>query len=118
MIGVAQQIREHRGTIARTLRESFGVGLSDLGGALSWGEMKLLLEQAAGDVSTWYGAVLAGWAYPASMVDLLGIVGQHGKKAFEVRLMPWQIAEDSDKVATPDEVQVASAEFDAEIIFS
>ncbi|MGN7861453.1 hypothetical protein ACTJI8_12805 [Microbacterium sp. 22303] len=118
MIGVAREIREHRGTIARTLRETFGVGLSDLGGALSWGEARLLLEQAATDTSTCYGAELAGWAYPASMLDLIGIVGQHGKGALDARLMPWQMAEDAKQKPTVDEVAVASAEFEDEILFS
>lgn len=118
MIGVAQEIQRNRGSIARTLRETFGTGLSDLGGALGWGEAKLLLEQAATDPSTWYGAELAGWAYPASMLELIGVVGQHGKGALEARLMPWQMGEDASKVATPDEVAEASAEYDTEIVFT
>jgi hypothetical protein len=47
------------------------VGLSDLGDGFSWGEAKLLIEEAAADPGTAFGAELAGWAYPASLRELL-----------------------------------------------
>lgn len=102
----------------RTLRQVCGVGLSDLGDAVPWGEAKLLIESAAADTSTHLGAELAGWAYPASTLELITVLGQFGKGALQARLMPWQMAEDAKKRATPDEVAQATAELDAEIIFS
>ena len=111
-------MKERPGTVARTLRETFGVGLSDLGDGLSWGEAKLLLEEAAADPSTALGAELAGWAYPASTLDLLGIVAQFGKKATEARLMPWQMAEDRAGQPTPDEIAEAEAALAESIVFT
>jgi len=106
--------------IARTLRETFGVGLSDLGDAVSWGEAKLLLEEAAADPSTAFGAELAGWAYPASMRDLLSLAAQIGNKDAFKKVTPWAMQNPRGPAhgATSEEVAAAQAELDSGIVFA
>ncbi|MDN3309558.1 hypothetical protein QWJ90_01300 [Microbacterium oryzae] len=121
MIAVARIIRERRHTVARTLRETFGVGLSDLGDGLSWGEAKLLIEEASGDPSTALGAELADWAYPASMPDLLTLIAQIGNEKAARKVMPWvmQSPKRQDETrATTDEIAAAEAELDSGIVFA
>ena len=92
------------------------MGLSDLGGAVVWGEAKLLIEQAAGDGGTWLGAELAGWAYPATMPVLLGLVAQIGDERASRRVMPWSMKREHPR-ATPDEIAAADAALEDEIVF-
>ncbi|MFF7683160.1 hypothetical protein ACFZA2_10395 [Microbacterium sp. NPDC007973] len=103
--------------MTRTLRETFGVGISDLGGAVSWGEARDLINEAAADPGTQLGAKLAGWAYPASIPQLLMLVAQTGKASKKV--MPWALktprAEDQ---ASPDEVAAAQASLEDGIVFA
>lgn len=104
-------------TVARTLR-AMGTGLSDLGGALTWGEAILLLEAAAGDPSTHLGAELAGWSYPASVPTLLALTAQVGGPGAR-KVMPWVLRlHDDGPRATPDEVAVATAELEDSIVFT
>lgn len=118
MIAVAQTIKEHTRTIARTLRETYGVGLSDLGDGLTWGEAKILIEESADDPSTRFGAALAGWSYPASIPELISLTAQlRDKKAVE-KLMPWALKTHSGPKATQSEIAEAEAELEAEIVFS
>ena len=94
-----------------------GAGISDLGGAILWGEAKLLIESAAQDTSTALGAKLAGWAYPASMPDLLTLVASIGNERAAKKIMPWTLGRktDTDK-ATADEIAAANAELEAGFI--
>jgi hypothetical protein len=97
------------------------VGLSDLGGALTWGEAKILLDDAAADPGTALGAELAGWAYPASMRDLLSLVAQIGDHRVARRLMPWVLENprrEAGAKATPDEIATAEAELENEFVFT
>ncbi|OIU88662.1 hypothetical protein [Microbacterium sp. AR7-10] len=116
MIAVAQIIREHRGVAARTLR-AFGVGISDLGDRLLWGEAKLLLEGAAVDPSTPLGAELAGWAYPASTLELLSLMAQIGDQKAAKKLMPWALPK-NEPTADAAEVAEAQAALDEGLVFS
>ena len=99
--------------------ETFGVGLSDLGDGLSWGEAKLLIEEASSDQSTALGAELAGWAYPASIRDLISLSAQIANPDVAQKLMPWTLEQPGSKEpnATADEVAQAIAELDSGIIF-
>lgn len=96
------------------------MGLSDLGGALSWGEAILLLEQYAADPGTALGAKLAGWAYPASMRELLSLMAQIGNQKAANKVMPWVMKppRQREPQATPDEVATAAAELEDGIVFS
>ncbi|GGH34238.1 hypothetical protein [Microbacterium album] len=96
------------------------MGLSDLGDAVTWGEAKLLIEEAAADPSTAFGAELAGWAYPASMPALLGLIAQIGDAKASKRVMPWAMENPRrpKETATPDEVAAAEAELEAGIVFA
>lgn len=120
MIGVARSIREHRGAIARTLRETFSVGLSDLGDALSWGEAIVLIEEASADPSTALGAELAGWAYPATMPQLLTMIGAIGSERASRKVMPWALSSprSNQPKATTEEVAIAQAELEDGIVFA
>ena len=103
-----------------TLR-GYGTGLSDLGDRLSWGEAKTLLEEAAGDGGTALGAELAGWAYPASMPQLIALSAQIGDPKTARRVMPWAMDNPRRKKqnqATPDEIAAAQAELEAEFVFT
>lgn len=118
---VVQLIKEHRVPIARTLRETHGIGLSDLGDGVTWGEAKTLLEDAAADGGTVFGAWLAGWAYPASMRELIALSAQIGDPKVSKRLMPWAMDNPRRRQApraTPDEIATAEAELDAEYVFN
>lgn len=120
MIAVAQVIREHRGVVARTLRETFGVGLSDLGDGLTWGEAKLLIEEASADTGTALGAVLAGWAYPASTRQLIALVATIRDRKATKKLMPWALPDPRKSKTTADAAEVAEAQaaMEAGLVFS
>lgn len=119
ILSVAQFIRERPGIIAVTLR-GYGIGLSDLGGAVTWGEARLLLEEASADTATALGAELAGWAYRASLPDLLSIIAQIGDQKASRKVMPWVMKNPrtTEAKATPDEIAVATAEMESGIVFS
>ncbi|WP_258186443.1 hypothetical protein [Microbacterium sp. PAMC21962] len=89
-------------------------GLSGLGGALTWGEARLLLDEAAADTSTVLGAHLAGWAYRATTPELMMIAATVGARAAEI--MPWAITKPEQ--ATPAEVASALAQLEDEIVFT
>lgn len=118
MIAVAQTIRTHRPLVARTLRETAGVGLSDLGDGLTWGEAKILLEEYASDPSTHLGAALAGWAYPASTPDLIALIAQIRDEKASKKLMPWVLKLSPKQSAPAAEVALAEAELESGIVFS
>jgi hypothetical protein len=120
MIAVARVIREHRGTVARTLRETFGVGISDLGDGLTWGEAKLLLEEASGDTGTALGAKLAGWSYRASTREMLSLIAEIGDAKASKKLMPWVLPDPRRSGSTADAVEVAAAqaELEAGLVFA
>lgn len=118
MIAVAQIIRDHRRVISRTMREEAGVGLSDLGDGLSWGEAKILIEEYASDPATHFGAELAGWAYPASTLELITLVATIRDEKATKKLMPWALQKKSGPTATPDEIATAEAELEADVVFS
>jgi hypothetical protein len=100
------------------LRETYKCGLSDLGDAVTWGEAKILIEDAASDPSTSLGAELAGWAYPASMLDILSLAAQIGNRKVTAKLMPWALDGGRKQKSTPDEVAAAQAALDADFIFT
>ena len=104
--------------MTRTLRETFSVGLSDLGDGLTWGEAKILIEEAAADPSTHLGAELAGWAYPASTPDLISLVAQIRDEKAVKKLMPWALKVATGTTATPEEVEAAQAELEQGIVFA
>lgn len=119
MISVARLVRDRRRTVARTLRETFGVGLSDLGDGLTWGEARLLLEEAASDPSTALGADLAGWAYPATTPMLISLSAQINDRSAAKRLMPWEMGSSGTKHgASDEELAAAQAELNAGIVFA
>ncbi|WP_291053731.1 hypothetical protein [Herbiconiux sp.] len=97
------------------------MGLSDLGDALSWGEAKILLEDAAVDGGTPLGAELSGWAYQASMIELLSLMAQIGDPKVAKRVMPWALELPGRKAGAPAasaaEVAAANAELDADFVF-
>lgn len=117
MMAVAQIVKERPETVAVTLR-GFGVGLSDLGDRLTWGECWLLLKRSAGDHATPLGAELAGWAYQASMRDLISLSAQIGDPKVSRKLMPWAIESPGRHGASEAEVAEATAELESEFIFS
>lgn len=94
------------------------MGLSDLGDGLTWGEAQILIEEAASDPSTRLGAELAGWAYPASAPDLIALVAQIRDEKTAKKLMPWSLQVARGPAATPDEVAVAQADLESEIVFA
>lgn len=96
---------------------AFGVGISDLGDRLLWGEAKLLLEGAAEDTSTLLGAELAEWAYPASVVELLSLIAQIGNEKTAKKLMPWALPKNEPR-ADAAEIAEAQAALDEGLIFS
>lgn len=96
------------------------MGLSDLGDALTWGEARVLLEQAAADPGTAFGAELAGWAYPATMPELLTLIGAIGNEKASRKVMPWTLRtpRSNGTKATDEEVAIAQAELDDGIVFA
>lgn len=95
------------------------MGLSDLGDAVSWGEACVLIKRAAADPSTALGAELAGWAYPASMPELLTMIAQIPSKNAAKAVMPWSMKVPQEQApATPDEVAAANSALEADFVFS
>jgi hypothetical protein len=95
------------------------VGLSDLGDGLTWGEAKILLDEAAADPGTALGAKLANWAYPASLRELLTLIAQIGNEKASRKVMPWAMPLAGSKAtATAEEVAVAQAELEGSIVFA
>lgn len=106
--------------MARTLRETFGVGLSDLGDAVTWGEARLLIEEASSDPATALGAELAGWAYPANLPALLTLIATIGDQRASRKVMPWVMKNprSAGPSATDEEIATAQAELEDGIVFS
>ncbi len=100
------------------MRETFGVGLSDLGDAVLWGEAQFLIEAAATDPSTVLGAELAGWSYPASTRDLIELIATIRDEKASKKLMPWALKIDAGQKADPVEVAAAQDELTAGIVFA
>ena len=96
------------------------MGLSDLGDAVLWGEAKLLIEEASVDPATALGAELAGWAYPASLPDLLSLIAQIGDAKASRGVMPWAMTDPRAKTtrATPDELAAAEAALEGDFVFA
>lgn len=96
------------------------MGLSDLGDGLSWGEAKILIEEAAADQGTALGAELAGWAYPASLRELLSLIAEIGDQKASRKVMPWVMknSRNGEAAATADEVALAQAELEDGIVFA
>ena len=116
MIAVARFVKAHRGKVARTLRETFSVGLTDLGDGLSWGEALLLLSEAAQDPGTAIGAELAEWEFPASRMAVLTLSALVRDEQEFARVAPW--AGRKAPRASDEELAAARAELEAEIVFS
>lgn len=102
------------------MRETFSVGLSDLGDGLSWGEAKILIEEAANDPGTVFGAELADWAYPATTPMLISLMAQISDQKAAAAVMPW--AMDSPRRRTSPtavaEVAEATAQLEDSILFT
>jgi hypothetical protein len=66
------------------------------------------------------GAKLAGWAYPASLRELLSLMAQIGDQKAANKVMPWVMKDPRQRgpQATPDEVATATAELEDGIVFS
>ncbi|WP_242864503.1 hypothetical protein [Microbacterium testaceum] len=95
------------------------MGLSDLGDAVNWGEACVLVKRAALDPSTALGAELAGWAYPASMPELLTLLAQIPSRNTAKAVMPWSMkVPDEQTPATPDEIASADAALESEFVFT
>lgn len=91
--------------------------------ALPWGEARDLVLSAASDTSTALGAELAGWAYPAEVLQITQALvsaaqlGRKGAKAVE-KLMPWALEAKRRQAPTALEIAKAQKEIDEEVIFS
>lgn len=95
------------------------MGLSDLGDAVSWGEACVLVKRAALDPSTALGAELAGWAYPASMPELLTLIAQIPSRSAAKAVMPWSMKlPEQQAPATPDEIAAADSALEADFVFT
>ena len=77
-----------------------------------WGEARLLLEAVVSVTSTVLGAKLAGWAYPASMPELLQLASGLSEKASK-RVMPWAMDVPGRSSASAEERAAAEAELEA-----
>ncbi|PRI11345.1 hypothetical protein B4915_08510 [Leucobacter massiliensis] len=91
-----------------------------MGGAVTWGEARDLIEAAASDPSTALGAELAGWAYSASTLELLSLIAQVGDPKASKRLMPWALETPRRKKsdASAEEIAEATAALESGIVFS
>ena len=109
MIWVAQKYRDHPDEFIATMRTSYGVSLHDLGGTLSWRELLAFTTMAVNDPTTYLGAAVQGWAYRASVADLVTIAANTGKRSEQV--LPWGMAEQAKAAAarkvTTHDVEVA-----------
>lgn len=85
---------------------------------MSWGEARLLIEQAAEDPSTHFGAALAGWSYPASTQQLITLIATIRDEKASKKLMPWALKIDAGQKADPVEVAAAQDELSAGIVFA
>ena len=85
---------------------------------MSWGEAKLLIEQAAEDPATHFGAALAGWSYPASTQQLITLIATIRDEKASKKLMPWALKIDGGPKADPVEVAAAQDELNAGIVFA
>lgn len=108
--------------LAPTLRARFGVSVDDIGDRVSWGEARDLILSCSADTSTEFGAHLAGWGYPSSLVELLQLAATIGnKKAFEAAA-PWTMGERQRQreaaTVTPGELAELEAQLDADFVFS
>lgn len=92
-----------------------------MGDGVTWGEARTLIEEAAADGGTAIGAELAGWAYPASIRQLIELSALIGSQKVAKQVMPWAMENPRRKQKdqpTADEVAAAQAELEAGIVFS
>jgi hypothetical protein len=118
MRGLVALRAEHGDALAATLRERFGVSLWDVGTLVTWGEVLALVRVAMSDPSTYLGAEVRGFSYPASMAEMVQISGMFGKSA--KRVLPFDPDTLEREAQRPTDTEVARAEAEAaeEIIFS
>lgn len=64
-------VSAHRGAIEYDFRHRFGLGLRDVGGALTIAEAARLVTQLLADPSSAVYAAAAGWDYPLSIEALI-----------------------------------------------
>lgn len=90
------------------------MSLWDGGQATSWSEIIALTRAAISDPSTRLGAKAAGWDYPASMVELYGLIAKFGDTATDI--LPFPAGKDGDDTDI-DAVAEAQQQLDAEFTF-
>ena len=88
MTWVAQLYRDHPLEVIGTLRETFGVSLSELGDTLPEGELVALLKLAVEDPSTRLGAKVNKWAYRATIPELMQVSSLTDKNKRD-QALPW-----------------------------
>lgn len=71
-----------------TLRETFGVSLTELGDSLPHGELAALLRLAVADPSTRLGAKVQKWSYPATIPELMQVSSLVDKNKRD-QVLPW-----------------------------
>lgn len=77
------------------------------------------MTRAAADPSTALGAELAGWAYPASMPELLTLIAQIPSKSASKAVMPWSMKVPKEQApATAAEIAAADSELEADFVFT
>lgn len=103
------------------MRASYGVGVDSIGTEVSWEEADALTRAALENTATPLAAAFNGWAYPASMPQLLQMaMSAPSRKAFE-SMAPWTLGRDQkrrrEQEISDDDRKKALAHLEASVVF-
>lgn len=109
-------MRAHPAAFAVTMRR-LGVSVAAIGSTVSWAEAYDLVVGALEDTSTPLFAAVSGWAFPASMPELVAMAGAASSPGAVEALMPWTIGAELERRAamavSPEEEAAALRELRA-----
>ena len=88
----------------------FGVSAYAIGDSLSWPEAYDLVVASLADSSTPLFAVVQGWAFPASIPELLQLAAAAGGSE---KVMPWNLAAEKAEKVSDEEIREGVAEIQA-----
>lgn len=103
------------------MRSRYGISVDDIGDLVSWDEADALTHSALEDTATPLAAAFNGWAYPASMPQLLQMaMSAPSRKAFE-SMAPWTLGRDQkrrrEQEISDDDRKKALAHLEASVVF-
>lgn len=98
------------------MRACYGISSRQIGKTVTYGEAWQLVQAALEDTNTPLCASVAGWAYPATLIQLLQLAATIGDQSD--KLMPWRMKHPHTDHPTFNDTEIEQAlrEIDDELI--